>query len=292
VSLGDASARMVAGPLPAAGSPPFRRVEHIMGTAISLDVREGALAPGDVEAAFAYLREVDARFSTYRPDSEISRLGRGELREADCSADVRLVMAVCDDLFRTSDGYFDARGYRPGQGPDPTGLVKGWAVDEAGWMLEEAGATRFSIDAGGDVLVRGGIAPGVPWRVGIRHPALADRLAAVLVLADGAVATSGVYERGEHIVDPRTGRPPRGLVSVSVVGPSLTYADAYATTAFAMGIDGLAWVALNPGYGAYGITDDGRVLLTQEIEQWLERAPEGPREPASKDSDDTGRFQD
>ncbi len=292
MSLRDTSPGTAAGPRPPAGSPPFRRVEHIMGTAISLDVREGALDSKDVEAAFAYLREVDARFSTYRPDSEISRLGRGELCEADCSSDVRLVLAVCDDLFRTSDGYFDARGYRRAQGPDPTGLVKGWAVEEAGWMLGEAGATRFAIDAGGDVLVRGGIAPGVPWRVGIRHPALVDRLAAVLVLSDGAVATSGVYERGEHIIDPHTGRPPRGLLSVSVVGPSLTYADAYATTAFAMGIDGLAWVALNPGYGAYGITDDGRVLLTPEIDQWLERDPAVPGERISGDRDDAERFQD
>jgi FAD:protein FMN transferase len=267
--------------------PPFVRVEHVMGTAVSVHVREGDLDAADLGPAFAYLREVDARFSTYRPDSEISRLGRGELHEEDCSQDVRQVLAVCDDLYRTSDGYFDARGYRPGRTPDPTALVKGWSVEEAAWMLQESGARRFAINAGGDVVVRGGIAPGRPWRVGIRHPGRADRLAAVLLISDGAVATSGAYERGGHVLDPHTGAPPCELASLSVVGPSLTYADAYATAAFAMGVEGLLWVAARPGYGAYGITSDGRALWTPEMERWLEPRPDGAREAARS----SGLFQ-
>ncbi len=247
-----------------------------MGTAISLDVREGILDARAVDAAFARLRDVDARFSTYREDSEISRLGRGELAEADCSRDVLEVLALCDDLYRTSDGYFDARGYRGATGPDPTAVVKGWAVEEVAWMLQEAGAARFAINAGGDVVVRGGVAPGRPWRIGIRHPEIVDRVAAVLLVADGAVATSGQYERGPHIVDPHTGRPPGDLVSVSVVGPSLTYADAYATTAFVMGIRGLAWAATHPGYDAYGITQDARVLTTPGMDRWIERTGAAP----------------
>ena len=107
----------------------------------------------------------------------------------------------CDELRAATGGAFDARAPLPGM-LDPTGLVKGWAVERAAALLERAGARRFLVDAGGDVVLRGG-----PWRVGIRHPRLRDRLAAVLELRDGAVATSGAYERGAHIVDPRTGRP-------------------------------------------------------------------------------------
>ena len=140
---------------------------------------------------------------------------------------------------------------------DPTGLVKGWAVERAAALLEAAGARRLLVDAGGDVVVRGG-----PWRVGIRHPRRRRRLAAVLALRDGAVATSGAYERGPHIVDPRTGRPATGALSVTVVGPDLGTADAYATAAFALGSRGPAWTAGLDGYDALTIVPGGRVLAT------------------------------
>ncbi|HEY6058349.1 MAG TPA: FAD:protein FMN transferase, partial [Candidatus Limnocylindrales bacterium] len=106
----------------------LQRVEHVMGTVIGVDVRDEAVAPAVLEKLFAYLRAVDERFSTYKPDSEVSRVGRGELAEADASPDLRHVLALCDDLFRTTGGYFDARHQRAAGGLDPSGLVKGWSV--------------------------------------------------------------------------------------------------------------------------------------------------------------------
>ena len=138
-----------------------------------------------------------------------------------------------------------------------SGLVKGWAVAVAADRLAHAGAREFCIDAGGDLVARGR-----PWRVGIRHPEDRDHLAAVLQVEDLAVATSGAYERGEHVLDPHTGRPPSGLLSVTVVGPDLGTADAYATAAFAMGAGGPAWTATLDGYDAMCVTDDRRVLST------------------------------
>jgi thiamine biosynthesis lipoprotein len=244
-----------------------------MGTVVSLQIRDqGTNRPAldeAVDAAVAYLRDVEARFSTYRPDSEVSRLARGEIREAECSEDVRYVLALCDNLRRTSDGFFDIRHAGRDGGLDPSGLVKGWAVEEAALVLERSGFRRFAINAGGDVVVRGEPAPGEPWRVGIRHPDRADRLAAVLGLRDCAVATSGAYERGDHIRDPRTGRPASGLLSISVVGPSLAWADAYATAAFAMGRDGIAWTARHPGYGVFAVTDAREVVCTPDVEQLM-----------------------
>ena len=125
---------------------------------------------------------------------------------------------------------------------DPSGYVKGWAVEEAAWRLDDAGARDYLINAGGDVVARGEATPGHRWRVGIRHPDEPDKVAAVLAVRDGAVATSGTYERGDHIVDPRTGQPARGLRSLTVVGPRLGFVDAYATAAFVMGLAGLRWV--------------------------------------------------
>jgi thiamine biosynthesis lipoprotein len=252
-----------------AGSIPLRRVERIMGTAIGIDVRSPGLAAGVLYAAFALLRDVDARYSTYRPDSEVSRLIRGELDEADAPPELRAILGLCEDLRRTSDGYFDIRGHRPDGRPDPTGLVKGWAVEEASLLLDAAGATDYAINAGGDAIARGEPESGRAWRVGIRHPGQPDRVAAVLAIRDRAVATSGAYERGDHIVDPHTGHAARELLSVTVVGPSLTFADAYATAAFAMGLPGLPWVHGHPGYGAFAITADERSMWTPVVDRLL-----------------------
>jgi FAD:protein FMN transferase len=218
-----------------------------MGMPIGIDADEDV----DVEAAFDWLHEVDAVFSTYRDDSDVSRLDRGELALADCRPEVDEVLTRCLGLERATGGYFSAR---PAGHLDPSGLVKGWAVDGA---ADRVAAASFCINAGGDVLARGR-----RRRVGIRHPDDPASLAAVVAVEDLAVATSGAYERGAHIVDPHTGRPPDGLLSVTVVGPDLAIADAYATAAFAMGADGPAWTATLAGYDAMCITTDRRVLTT------------------------------
>ncbi len=235
-----------------------------MGTVVSFDLRDSEVAAGALDGAIACLHEIDRRFSPFRPDSEVSRLGRGELALDAASPDVRWIMGLCDELARLTGGYFDARRFREDAMPDPTGVVKGWAVEEAAFMLLDAGAKNFLVNGGGDIVARGSPEPGSgsPWRIGIRHPVRREMLAAVVELRDGAVATSGTYERGDHIVDPHTGRRATELVGLTVVGRSLTYADAYATAAFAMGREGAAWVAGQDGYEAFAITADGVTLAT------------------------------
>ncbi len=253
----------------------MRRVESIMGTTVSIDVRPPYVGPEVLDAVVAQLRDIDARFSTYRADSEVSRLGCGELRAEDASLDVRHVLAACDHLATVTGGAFDARGHRPNGQLDPSGYVKGWAVEEAAWLIDGAGGRNYWINAGGDIVARGHAEPGRPWRVGIRHPDRADKMASVLAVTDRAVATSGDYERGAHIADARVGRAASGLRSVTVVGPGLAFTDAYATAVFAMGRDGLGWLASNPetaaDYAAYSITDDGRAIWTEGMEHYLVR---------------------
>jgi thiamine biosynthesis lipoprotein len=232
-------------------------VRHVMGIPIGIDVRDPT--PVDVEPAFAWLRDVDATFSTYRADSEIRRLDRGELALADCRPEVDEVLTACEALNRATRGYFSVR---PAGRLDASGYVKGWAVARAADLLAAAGARNFCVNAGGDVVARGRPEPDRRWRVGIRHPESLDDLAGVLAVEDLAVATSGEYEQRGHIVDPLTGRAPAGLLSVTVVGPDLARADAYATTAFAMGEEGPEWTATLTGYDALCITSDGRVLST------------------------------
>jgi FAD:protein FMN transferase len=238
------------------------RVETAMGIPVGIDVRDPGVDPAALDRAFAWLRWADATFSTYRPDSAISRLNAGTLALGDAAAEVRDVLERCEGLRARTRGCFDVRA----RGAlDPSAFVKGWAVEAAAEVLERAGARNLCVHAGGDVRVRGERVAGQPWRVGIQHPWQRDRVAAVLRTRDLAVATSGSYERGPHIVDPRTGRAPEGVASVTVLGPDLATADAYATAAFAMGVEGPAWTAGLDGYEALTILADGRVLTTPGV---------------------------
>ncbi|WP_305782573.1 FAD:protein FMN transferase [Symbioplanes lichenis] len=242
----------------------MRHVEHVMGTVVSIDLADDLPEPtlrALVADTCAWLHEVDARFSTYREDSEVSRFRRGELDLAGCSPDLRHVLDACADLWRATDGYFDA--YAGGL-LDPSGYVKGWSVEVASARLAEAGSVNHCLNAGGDIRSRGRTAAGAPWRVGIRHPWQPDKLSWVLAITDGAVATSGTYERGDHVRNPRTGAPARGLRSVTVAGPDLALADSYATAALAMGEPGIAWLAklVPDGYESAVVTEDTRAFTT------------------------------
>ncbi len=238
------------------------RVEDIMGMPIRIEVRDAGVPESAVDEAFAWFRHVDAVFSTYKDDSEISRLNRGELARDDASDEMRWILGECERLRDETGGYFDARIGVDG-GIDPSGLVKGWSVDRAGEILARAGAETFSIYAGGDIITRGYPEPERVWRIGIQHPYVRHGIAAVVASNDLAVATSGEYERGAHVVDPHTGAPPQGVLSVTITGPVLAAADAYATAAFAMGPAGPEWTTALPGYEALTILADGTVMSTR-----------------------------
>ena len=249
------------------------RVEHVMGTTVSIDVRAPLVSDDAIEAAIEWLHDVDRRFSPFRPDSEVSRVGAGTIAFEEASPDVRAMFTLASDLRERTGGYFDPAGHRADRRPDPTGVVKGWAVDEAVLILRLAGARNLQVVAGGDLVALGEPEPGRPWRIGIRHPGDASSVACVLQVRDLAVATSGLYERGGHIVDPHTGRVPDGLRSLTVIGPGLALTDAFATAGFAMGERGIAWVARQEGFGAVGITTDDRVVTTPLADRLLADAP-------------------
>jgi thiamine biosynthesis lipoprotein len=247
--------------MPGDGRPGIRRVEFIMGMPIVVDARDDQACDADLDALFAWLHHVDETFSTYQHDSEISRLNRGELTATEADPDVRAVLARCDELCEETNGYFDARF--DGGTLDPSGLVKGWAVDRAAAILDACDLVNYAVNAGGDIRLRGGARPDARWQVGIQHPLVRDGVAAVVEGDDLAIATSGEYARGQHVLDPHTREPPTGVLSVTITGPDLATADAYATAAFAMGADRAPhWTARLRGYEAMTILADGRVLST------------------------------
>ncbi len=230
-----------------AAPPAYRRVEHVMGMPVSLAVR-GPYAGGERteqawQDALAVLREADRVFSTWRSDSVISRLGRGELELDACPPEVQEVLALAEQARVESRGAFDVR--RPGPDGtlllDPSGVVKGWAVQRAADAMDLP-ETDLCLSAGGDLVCRTRVPGSEGWRIGVEDPRDPSRLVATIPVRNGAVATSGLAHRGAHIVDPRTGATPTTLASVTVVGPDLTWADIDATAAFALGEEGPDWL--------------------------------------------------
>jgi FAD:protein FMN transferase len=262
----------------------LHRLEHVMGMPIGVDVCDPDIEASTVDRVYQWLRFVDATFSTYKEDSEISRLNRGELALEQTHPAVHSVLRRCERLRAQTDGYFDIRaplqsGVQaavdgdPRRPIDPSGLVKGWSVAGAARILDKAGARNYCVNAGGDARLRGCSWNGEFWRVGIQHPRIRDRLAAVLVASEVGIATSGAYERGEHIIDPHTGRPSEGVLSVTIVGPDVTTADAYATAAYAMGPKGAQWCAGLKDYAAMVMLADDTILSTPAMSRYRVNAP-------------------
>ena len=247
---------------------PHRYVEHVMGMPISLALRgrHGSTTEGRAawDAVMAELAEVDRVFSTYRSDSVISRLGRGELDLEHCPAEVAEVLELGRRASEASGGAFSTSlpvdPHNP-SGPrrlDPSGVVKGWAAERAARHLARLDATDYCLSAGGDVTCRAA-RTSEPWRVGVEDPHDPTRVLAVVPLRNGAVATSGTAHRGAHLVDARTGLAPTGVASVTVIGPSLTWADLDATAAYALGDGAAAWLGTRPIDSALVVTPDGRI---------------------------------
>ncbi|MCF3960119.1 FAD:protein FMN transferase [Streptomyces fuscigenes] len=241
----------------------LRHVEDVMGTVFSFDIRD-APTP-DLRCALARavdeLHRADGIFSTYRADSCISRLDRGEIGMHDCPRDVLEVLEHCAHAARATDGWFSIV---PAGTLDPSGLVKGWATERASRILQEAGARHTYVNGGGDLQITGRRAPGTPWRVGVAHPLRPGALATVITIDRNlAVATSGTAERGVHIFNPHDGSPVSGFASLTLVGPGLTLTDAYATAAFAMGPAAREWVEEQDGYEALAVLPDGTEWRTR-----------------------------
>lgn len=226
--------------------------QPVMGTQASLHLRGPYLdsTPGvelAVAAVFDHLQAADELFSTYRPDSQVSALRRGELPRREWHPWLAEVVALCEEARERTEGYFDA--WLPG-GFDPSGLVKGWATEQAAACLDRLRGFDHHLNVGGDITSRIGVEGSPPWRVAVQDPGDPKAFLTVLDLGTGGVATSGTAARGAHIVEPHDGTRPAELLSITVTGPSLLWADVIATAAFARGgTEVEQWVATRaPGY--------------------------------------------
>ena len=235
------------------GPPRNAFVAQIMGLPISIHVRGpqagSAAVAALAEEMFDALRRDDAMFSTWKADSPISRIMDGRDQLNDAHPRIRQVAALCEVAGQRTGGAFSA--WLPGPDGrvrfDPTGLVKGWAVEQAFTRLIDRlavlGAHDALVNAGGDIAVHSVRTDTADWTIAIEDPSDRTRVLRTLRLRTGAVATSGTAARGHHIFDPVTGTPAAGLLSATVIGPELTWADVYATAAFVKGPRALGWLA-------------------------------------------------
>ncbi|MFI6760716.1 FAD:protein FMN transferase [Micromonospora sp. NPDC050417] len=218
-----------------------------------------------IRDAVAELRAIDLTYSPARPESLVSRLRRGEIA-ADAYPPLADLVQRCAAMRAATDGWFDAWAV-PG-GFDPGGLLKGWAVERAAARLRAAGSADYAVLSGGDLVVQGRAPHGGPWRIAVHqraavprpnegrypinrtHPGGTPHAPLTLELTSGAIGSSGVAGRVDHVVDPHTGEPARQLAATTVLGPDLSVADAYATALYAAGPAGLDWFPTSNGYRA------------------------------------------
>lgn len=245
----------------------MRETRLIMGMPITVEI-VGDAGGQAAMAAFQYFCDVDARFSPYKSESELSLLNRGELVDSHRSVEMDEVLALSELTRHETLGFFDIR--RPDGRIDPSGLVKGWAIRNAARLVDGIGHHNYCIEAGGDIQCRGHNEKGKRWRVGIRNPFAADEIVKVLVPGDAGVATSGAYVRGQHIYDPHAGSAPvEDVASITVIGPDIYEADRFATAAFAMGRGGIAFIEDTIGLEGYSIDREGVATMTSGFQRFV-----------------------
>lgn len=213
-------------------------IEDVWNTVVTIECELESISYKD---SIVFLHLVDQLFSTYLPDSQVSRLRRGEIAIDEADQLVQQVWQACLAIKEISDGAFDPWAV-PG-GFDPSGYVKGWAADLVSEQLIKQGAKHIQVNAGGDISVRGGKDANTPWKLAVAHPSIKGEISKLYSITTGAIATSGSAERGDHIIDPQSKTIAVGARSATVIGPDAGISDALATALVVSGRDGASWFA-------------------------------------------------
>ncbi len=245
----------------------MKETQILMGMPVSVEVVDPSATKQHIEEVYAYFRYVDEKFSTYKDTSEITLINEKKLTLAQASKDMKAVFALSEKTREETYGYFDI--LHSGK-YDPSGLVKGWAINNAAKLLRKRGMKNFYVEAGGDIQVSGKNAEGKPWQIGIRSPFDFHEIVKVVSLTDAGIATSGNYVRGEHIYNPvNADNPGEQIVSLTVIGPNIYEADRFATAAYAMGREGIYFIESLKGFEGYAIDKTGRATMTTGFRRYV-----------------------
>ena len=244
----------------------MRQTVIIMGMPVTVEIVDRGAEAKTIKQVFDYFKSVDEKFSTYKKDSEISKINRKEIRPENYSPEMREIFLLSEKTKQDTNGYFDIRY----QGKiDPSGLVKGWAIKNAAEILIQQGFENFYVEAGGDIQTRGKNTHGEKWGVGIKNPFNQSEIIKVLSLSGQGVATSGSYIRGQHIYNPLNEKPLTDIVSLTVIGSNVYEADRFATAAYAMGKDGINFIEKQSELEGYAVDKEGIATMTSGFKKYI-----------------------
>jgi len=250
----------------------MKKKASIMGMPVSIEVHDGAVSSSDIEEVFSYFHAIDGIFSTYKQDSEIGKINRGEITPVAYSSEVAKILHLSEETKYLTHGFFDI--YQNGK-IDPSGIVKGYAIHQAALLLSKKGFSHFYINIGGDIEVAGNNRSGQKWRVGIENPFNRKEIIKVVYLSGQGIATSGTYIRGQHIYNPKNQQRADEIASMTVIGPNVYEADRFATAAFAMGEQGILFIESLADCEGYMVTKDKKAYYTRGFEKYTVNAELG-----------------
>lgn len=238
-----------------------------MGMPITIQIADSNVKKKDIEDIYGYFEYIDQKFSTYKPESEISQINKGSLKKHQYSKDMKEILLLSNKTKQETSGYFDI--FHDGK-YDPSGLVKGWAIFQAFKLLKKKGFKNFYIDAGGDIQAFGKNNKGQLWKIGIRNPFNQKEIVKVILITNKGIATSGTYIRGQHIYNPHDPKEKlEDVVSMTVIGPNVYEADRFATSAFAMGRKGIEFIENMPGFEGYMIDKNATATYTSGFNKYV-----------------------
>jgi FAD:protein FMN transferase len=238
----------------------------IMGMPVKIEVIEKSVTEEDINEIFSYLHYIDKKFSIFKTDSEISQINSGELTIQNASKLMQQILKLCEETKRETNGYFDININGK---LDPSGIVKGYAISQGARLLKKKGFKNFSVEIAGDIQISGKNSLGQSWRIGIQNPFNLKEIIKVVYLSNKGIATSGNYQRGEHIYDPVSRKKANEIASVTVITDDVYDADRFATAAFAMGEGGISFLEKIKGIEGYMVTKSKSAILTNGFEKYL-----------------------
>lgn len=246
----------------------MKDTQIIMGMPITIEIVDPKCTQDSLDMVFAYFRKVDDKFSTYKNESEISLINQGKISKENFSPEMKEIFELSEKTKKETRNYFNI--LTPSGTYDPSGIVKGYAIHEAGKLLKKNGFANYCIEAGGDIETSGKNSALEPWTVGIRNPFKNEEIVKVLQIKDKGIATSGDYIRGNHIYNPNNPNEKLDTVaSLSVIGPNIYDADRFATAAFAMGKEGIMFIENLSGFEGYMIDKNGIATMTNGFEEYV-----------------------
>ncbi len=247
----------------------MKETRILMGMPVTVVIPNTSDVKKAIDEVFAYFEYIDQTFSTYKTTSEITKINNGLLLPKDYSKDMKTVFALSEKTKQETNGYFDIIN---NQGKyDPSGLVKGWAIYNAVLLLKKMGFSNFYVEAGGDIQVQGKNSRNKSWNVGIKNPFNVKEIVKMVYLGNNeGVATSGSYERGNHIYNPKSRQDElANIVSITVIGPTVYEADRFATATFAMQGEGVNFIEKLNGFEGYMIDNKGIATMTSGFEKYV-----------------------